>query len=214
MKKETLNLILLLTPLIIGGIIAAVNAEAVNDTTEKAEEWTRKTQKSTSRKEGWLSRYITNPILWIIVKFCDWTDNFIHRGLKNGARVAATLYLIAVVVYLLVALFVIFVALAIGAIVLYVVFKVLINSNDDVRQGYEKGVNAFQNTNQRQHDIPDMVGIRGQKIYSGTNWLNEELKGRVDDEGNIYSGTNWFSEEKIGRIDKEGTIYKGTSFFQ
>lgn len=26
------------------------------------------------------------------------------------------------------------------------------------------------------------------KIYEGTNWLNEELKGRVDKEGNIYRG--------------------------
>jgi len=211
MKQETLNLILLLTPLAIGGIIAAMNSESVNNTTEKAEAWTRKTQNYTSQKDGWFSRYLVNPVLWMIVKFSDWTDSFTHRGLKNGTRVAATLYLIAAVSYLLIALFLFMVALAIGALVLYIVFKVLINSNENVRSGYETGKSVFQNTSQRQ-DVADMVGIRGQKIYSGTNWFNEELQGRVDEDGNLYSGTNWFSEEKIGRIDEEGTIYKGTNF--
>jgi hypothetical protein len=213
MKQETLNLILLLTPLAIGGIIAAINSESVNDNTEKAEAWTRKTQNNTSQKDGWFSSYLVNPVLWMIVKFSDWTDSFTHRGLKNGIRVAATLYLIAAVIYLLIAVFVIMVALAIGAIVLYVVFKVLLNSNQDVRTGYETGRSVFQDTSQNEQDLTAMVGVRGQKIYSGTNWFNEELKGRVDEDGNIYSGTNWFSEEKIGRIDEEGTIYKGTSFF-
>lgn len=211
MKQETLNLILLLTPLAIGGIIAAMNSQAVNNSTEKAESWTRKTQSNTSQKDGWFSSYLLNPVLWMIVKFSDWTDSFTHRGLKNGTRVAATLYLIAGVVYLLIAVFLIMVALAIGALVLYIVFKVLINSNENVRSGYETGKSVFQNTSQKK-DVAEMVGIRGQKIYSGTNWFNEELQGRVDEDGNLYSGTNWFSEEKIGRIDEEGTIYKGTSF--
>ena len=213
MKQETINLILLLSPLAIGGIIAVMNSESVNNSTEKAESWTRKTQGNTSQKEGWFSRYLVNPVLWIMVKFSDWTDSFTHRGLKNGIRVAATLYLIAAVVYLLIAVFVIMIVLAIGAIILYVVFKVLINTNDDVRTGYEKGNSLFQNTSQKEQDVPDMVGIRGQNIYSGSNWFNEELKGRVDEDGNIYSGTNWFNEDKIGRIDKDGTIYRGTSFF-
>jgi len=214
MTQETINIILLLTPLVIGGVIAALNTESVNNTTEIAESWTRKTQSKVSRKDGWFSSYIANPILWIIVKFSDWTDSFTHRGLKNGVRVTATLYLITAWCFLLYAAFMILLVLAIVAVVLYIIFKVLINSNDDVKQGYEKGQRIFNSNNREREDIVNnYAGLQGKKVFSGTNWFNEELKGRVDDEGNIYKGTNWFNEEKIGRIDEDGNILEGTSFF-
>ena len=204
----------MLTPLVIGGIIAAMNSERVNNTTENAEAWTRKTQSKTSLKDGWLSRYIINPILWIIVKFSDWTNGFTHRGLKNGTRIAATFYLIAAWCFILYAAFIIAVVLVIAGVVIYIVFKVLFNSNEDVKQGYEKGQSVSNsNTQRRKEDVIGYTGLKGKKIYSGTNWFNEELKGRVDDEGNIYKGTNWFNEEKIGRIDEDGNILEGTSFF-
>lgn len=212
MKQETLNIILLITPIAIGGIIAALNSESVNNTTENAEAWARKTHTNLSAKKGWFSRYIINPILWIIVKFCDWTDGFSHRGLKNGVRVAATLYLVAAWCFILYTVFMIAVILAVVAIVLYILSKVLVNTNDDVRKGYDSGKRVFQNSNQSDRDVTEIAGLRGQKIYSGTNWFNEELQGRVDEDGNIYSGTNWLNEEKIGRIDEDGTIYRGTGF--
>lgn len=214
MPQETLYIILLMSPLAIGGIIAAMNAEAVNNATEKAESWTRKAQSNLSLKNGWFSRYILNPILWLIVKFCDWTDGFLHRGLKNGTRVAATLYLIAAWCFILYAAFMIIVVLAIVVLAIYIIFKVFLSSNEDVKNGYEKGKSVFNSNSQnRREDVNDIVGLKGKKIYSGTNWFNEELKGRVDDEGNIYKGTNWFNEEKIGRIDEDGNIYQGTSFY-
>jgi hypothetical protein len=214
MKQETLNVILLLTPLVVGGVIAAMNTDMVNNVTEKAETWTRKTQTKTSLKRGWFSRYIANPILWIIVKFSDWTDGFTHRGLKNGTRVAATLYLIAAWCFILYSAFVIAVILVIVVVFYYIVFKVLINSNEDVKRGYDKGQSVFKSNNQsRQEDVSDYAGLKGKKIYTGTNWFNEELKGRVDDKGNIYKGTNWFNEEKIGRIDEDGNILEGTNCF-
>jgi len=52
-------------------------------------------------RTGWVSRYVVHPLLWILVRFCDWTDGFTHRGLKNGARVAASLYLVALWLYLI-----------------------------------------------------------------------------------------------------------------
>ena len=41
MTDETLNILFILSPLIIGGIIAAANLEVVNNATESAEVWTR-----------------------------------------------------------------------------------------------------------------------------------------------------------------------------
>jgi len=213
MTKETLNTILFITPLVIGGIIAAINAESANLTIENAVAWTRKTQTKTSIKKDWFSRLIANPILWIIVRLSDSTEDFSNRGIKNGMRIAATLYIIAAWCYILYTALIIAVVIVIAGVILYVVFKVLINSNEDIKRGFEKGQGVLNsNTQGKQEDVNDFSGLKGKKIYSGTNWFNEELKGRVDDEGNIYKGTNWFNEEKIGRIDEDGNILAGTSF--
>lgn len=214
MNQDAINILILISPLLVGGIIAAINANSVNGATEKVEAWSRRTQTKVSTKSGWFYRYIINPLLWTIVKFSDWTDSFTHRGLKNGVRVAATLYFIATWCFLIYMAAVIAIVLVIGALVLYIIFKILVNSNDDVKRGYEKGRSVFNSTTQNKNeDATDYAGLKGKKIYSGTNWFNEELKGRVDDEGNIYKGTNWFNEEKIGRIDEDGNIYAGTNFF-
>lgn len=157
MKQETTNAILVFTPLIIGGIIAALNRDNINDITEKVESWVRKTHSNTVSKSGWASRFVANPILWIIVKFCDWTDNFKHRGLKNGTRVTATLYLIAAWIYLLLAAIMILVSIAICALIIYIVFKVLIGSNDNFKQGYEtsKVLLSSQNSNSNSEVIKE-----------------------------------------------------------
>lgn len=201
---------MLLSPVLIGAIIAALNSNVVNDATEKAEAWIRATQKLVSAKTGWFSRYVANPVLSIIVKFSDWTDSLSHRGLKNGIRVASTLYLLAAcgvllygIIMLIAMIMAVLFALIIGGAVLYFVFKVMGNSNGDVDLSPDKS---------KTMDATKMVGFRGQRLYSGTNWLDEDLKGRVDKDGNIYSGTNWLMEKRIGRISKDGTIYQGSSF--
>ncbi len=45
-----------------------------------------------------------NPVIWLLLKFSNETDDFTHRGMKNGVRIAATLYLFALWIYLLLAL--------------------------------------------------------------------------------------------------------------
>ena len=214
MTQETINVLIMTSPLLVGGIIASFNSNDINNATEKAEAWTRHTQLNVSTKSGWFYKYIITSILWAILKFCDWTDSLVHRGLKNGIRVTAALYIIAASCFLIYTTIKLIIMLIIFIVVIYIIFKILINSNDDVRKGYERGRNVFNTNNQkRNEDAIDYMGVKGKNVYSGTNWFNEELKGRVDDEGNIYKGTNWFNEEKIGRIDEDGNILKGTNFF-
>lgn len=201
------DLILLVGPPALGGLIAALNADQVNAVTESAEGRVRGWQSRIAIRPGRLSRYVLNPLLWSVVKFCDWTDGFAHRGAKNGARVAATLYLIGLWLLVLYAAVAVVIAIVLLVLTLYVVGKVLGEDSDDAGGSYARSRATREGT------VIDHVGIRGNKLYSGTNWFNEELAGRVDGEGNIYKGTNWFNEDKIGRIDEEGTIYKGTSWF-
>jgi uncharacterized membrane protein len=226
MKREAINIILLAAPIAIGGIIAALNSDSINNTTENAEAWARKTQSNISLKRGWFSRYIINPILWIIVKFCDWTDGFTHRGLKNGVRVAATLYLVAAWLFILYSVFMIAVILAVVVIVLYIISKVLINSDNDIKQGYEKGKSVFNSNYQnRQDDANDydgeteiyrggsfsgtMVGyVKKDKVYQG-GVFSGTLVGYI--KGNdIYRGGD-FTGTKVGYL-KDNDVYRGGDF--
>lgn len=211
MSPETSRIIYYLSPLIIGGIIAVANTNGINEISEKAEAWIRRQQQKSSSSTGWFPKYFVNPMLWVLVKFSDETDNFTHQGLKNGVRVAVSLYLLALWVYILIALLAIALYILIFGVIIYIIFKVLINSNEDVRKGYNTAQNLMGQ--KRREDVTAYTGQRGKKIYSGTNWFNEELQGRVDENGNIYKGTNWFNEDKIGRIDEDGNIFSGTNFF-
>lgn len=207
MTQDTLNIIILLSPLLIGGIIAAINTDEVNETTEKAEAWTRKTQSNVSMKNGWFSRYISNPFLWIIVKFSNWTDEFKHRGLKNGMRVAATLYLIGVWCYLLFFAFMFIVTLAIVGVVLYIVVKVLLNSNDDFKQSYEKGRRIVGSTGPGKRVHPDTGVIQKDGIlgWSDTDQRIDPETGSIQTNGVFgWNNTETRINQETGNIQKEG----------
>lgn len=185
MANETLNYLLLASPLLIGGLVAAFNSEGINNSTEKAEAWTRKTQANISRKKNWFSSYIANPILWLIVKFSDWTDDFAHRGLKNGIRVTATIYLIGIWCYLLFAAIVFVVAIAVIILVLYVVFSVMGSSNSNTSQAFERG-----------RRIVGPVGS-GERINQNT--------GRIEKESFFgYNDTDRRIDPETGKVQKDG----------
>jgi hypothetical protein len=174
MKNSIFIILLWLSPIIIGGIIAAINSESVNSLTEKVEAWVRRTQGKLSKKQGWFYQYILNPIFWIVVKFSDWTDSFTHRGMKNGTRVAATLYLIVGWCFLLYILFVIVVILIVVGLILYVVFKLL--------SGSSQSDSRYQNTKSA-HKCEDCenIDISGWGITSKGNGRCKECKGTGHD---------------------------------
>ncbi|MDZ4700989.1 MAG: hypothetical protein SH809_14875 [Rhodothermales bacterium] len=202
MNEDTSTLILLLLPLVAGGIIAALNSSQTNAVIERIEAWIRARQERASLGTGFFARYVFNPLLWPIVKFCDWTDGFLHQGMKNGARVAAALYFLGLWLLVLSVAIYLVVVLAIIALVIFIAAKFLGGSSSDSDDEEPRRVNR----------AIDHAGLRGKKLYSGSSWLSEELKGRVDEDGNIYRGSSWLSEEKIGRIDEDGNIYEGTSW--
>ncbi len=128
MSQERVMVLLLVSPLLVGAIIAVVNARAINGATERAESVIRGWQRRIAASGAWYSRFLLHPLLRAVVAFCDWTDRLTHLGLKNGTRVAATLYLIAfwlIALYIAVMIVLGLVALAVS---LWVVFKVLENS--------------------------------------------------------------------------------------
>jgi len=209
MRNETLYYLLLLSPLMIGGIIAAINSEDVNTTTEKAEAWTRRAQANVSTKRGWFSRYIANPVLWLIVQFCNWTDDFAHHGLKNGIRVAATIYLIGIWCYLLFVALVFILVIAFVILALYVVFSIMGSSDSSTSQSFEKGkriigpVGAGKRINQDTGRIEEK-GFFG---YTETDQRIDPETGKLQTQG--FFGMN----DTETRIDQETGNIQKNSFF-
>jgi|CXWL01.1.fsa_nt_gi hypothetical protein len=215
MTQIILKIVFLMFPAVIGGIIAAGNSSRIYDAIESAEASLRRWQKQTSASSGWFSSYIFNPVLWVIVKFCDWTDKFSHRRFKNGVLVAAIFYLIAAWLVVLYVAISIALALMVMAAIIYFVFKVMTGSSEDTNEisSLDREYPTYRSNEDttNNEDVTDYVGLRGKTVYSGTNWFNEELKGRVDDDGYLYKGNNWVNEELIGRIDSDGNIWRGAS---
>lgn len=137
MGSQSFLLVVLALPLILAAIVGLLNSGGVNSATEKAEAWVRAAESGVHEKPGKFSRYIARPFLLGVVKFSDWTGTFEHRGLKNGARVAGTLYLGLAWAYVLFVLVQIMVLIVVVGVIIVVAFKVLVNSDDDVRRGYD-----------------------------------------------------------------------------
>lgn len=133
--------------------------------------------------------------------------------LRAGVRILVLGYFWAIMIALLAVALYVIIGIVITILLLVAVFwilgHVLGGGSPSVTPSRVRAAFAAKSTGD---DVIHQVGLRNKKVYAGTNWFNEELKGRVDDEGNIYKGTNWLNEEKIGRIDNEGDIYKGTSW--
>ncbi len=118
MKQNIYTILLLSIPALCGAIIALVNSERANEITEKIEAWMRRRREIVSQKKGFFSRWIVRPPLSVIVKLCDWTDSLAHRGVKNGIRTAATLYVVAFWILLVIYAFTLLVGCVIAVLVL------------------------------------------------------------------------------------------------
>ncbi len=217
MSPDTIVVLVLCIPALCGGIVALVNSDGVNSISEKIEAWIRRRHGILSVKKDFSTKWIVRPPAGMIVKMCDWTDSLAHRGAKNGIRIATAIYVIGfwllLTVYaFMMALAVIF-AVVFAVIMVIITFRVMGEMLDG--KGRRSGGGGSGTGNPLQgvgRGLLGAVGKKGQKVYNGTNWLNEELKGRVDEKGNVYSGTNWLNEEKIGKIDENGNILRGTSW--
>jgi hypothetical protein len=96
--------IFLLSPLVIGGLIAVINNEGVNNFTEKIEAWIRRVQINAYGSSSFITNWFVRPIFWVLVQFHNWTDKMISHGLKNGIRITASLYFLLLAIYTAVAI--------------------------------------------------------------------------------------------------------------
>lgn len=222
MNSDAFVITILVAPLVVAGIVAAVNSEATNGATERLEAWTRALQRRTAASGGWFLGYIVNPVLWMIVKLSDWTDGFTHRGIKNGTRAAAALYVIAAWLFLLYVALIVVVVVVIAVLAIYVAFKIFAavagspasETEGESSPGYKavRGSKSYKKTGIFSDEEVGRIAEDG-TTFKKTGIFSEEETGRTDADGRVFRKTGMFSEEEVGRIDADGRVFKKTGMF-
>ncbi len=220
MISEALGWLIVLSPVFLV-LVCAITVFGKNDTlsgyAEKSSDWFAAKDSALAQSQAFWSKYVLRWVLWPFKKIGDLAAGIADRHWRSGVRILGygcftfiLLFVAAVAAYMAI-------VIAVAAFVIVVAFKVFVGESDSrpTSTSSARSYSSYRDDSpdvQSDDDAVGSPGVRGQKIYSGTNWFNEELKGRVDEEGNLYKGTNWFNEEKIGRIDDEGNVYSGTNW--
>lgn len=200
--------ILWLTPLIIGAIIAILNSDGANDATEKAEAWLRRAYANAAAKNSWFIKIIVQPLLWLVVKFSDWTDSLPHRGLKNGMRIATAFYFLALWGFILLHAVRLVVILAVIIGILYIAFRVLL-SDPNVRRGYNIGKGIFGPTDSGKRVNPD-TGVIQKRGF----WGWEDTGERINPDTGQYQERGLFGwDDSDTRVNPESGVLQERGLF-
>ncbi len=188
-------------PLLIGGLIAAINSPRVEVALERFEDWLRRKQRLVAMKDGFIWKWLINPALWLLVKFSDWTDAMQHGGVKSGIRVGAALYLVAAWGMLMYAA-VIVVALAVALMISLWLIGMMLGGNDDSDSGSER---------RERREQP--VGPRGMRLVTEGIFFDEDSGTFIDDDGRILKRGILFNERTGQYLDKDGRLINEGLFF-
>ena len=192
-------------PLVVAAIIVLSKWSGAVTSSDRFTEWIDMYREKTRGKTGPYARFFLRPVLWCFQSLAVLTASIENTFVRAATRVAAWLYLAGFVLFLLYWITVVVIAIVMLVVGLWLV-GLIFGHSDGSRPRLRSSTVSVE-----REDAVAHAGLKGKKVYAGTNWFNEELKGRVDTEGNLYKGTNWFNEERIGRIDGDGNIYSGTN---
>ena len=187
--------LLVLVPLAFGSVIVLKYGDHTPAWLAGVGTWLDRRAAASSESPGRFNRFVLRPSLGAYERLNAHAHSVGDDVVRNGARAAVYLF---VPLLFLVLLYVLTAIVLLIAVVMLVVFFI------DAYEG-----NGPSSTSVTKH--PSGTS-RSSTTYSGSNWVNEQKTGRVDDEGNIYEGTHFLNEKKVGRVDADGTRFEGTNF--
>ncbi len=219
-----IEIIILLVPLIVGGIQAYKKYDAVDDFTENYNDWITEKSRNTGRGNtlpAKIARFTLVPFYSLFTTIHDLTENIRDFGLRSGIRIAAYLYLVAF-------LFVIFITigykvliLAVLAFVLLIAFVLIRNSLPgrrstafgDSSEGFVEKIWPFFRSDSTRERVAGLFDVAQIDVDYTGNILTYEKGaapgkkkiGRVDKHGHIYD-TRRAAAVKIGWIDDQGRV--------
>lgn len=205
MASRLLNILLVISPLIIGAIIAFLNSDKANGATEQAEARVRAWRNRALASHSNFVSIVWAPLLKVIVKFFDWTDGFSHRGLKNGVRIAAVLYVIGIWLLLIYTAIVI----AIAVLVIIGIIKLLSAMAENAGESSEE---SDPESNQPRHRVR-ATPPSDLKSRSGNSIRVNQDTGVVEEEGVFGWKAVLNANGNRERVDPETGVRQEEGFF-
>jgi hypothetical protein len=198
-----LETILLISPLIIGAVVAAVNSDAITNTLDKFRAWLSRKREDYSQRPSKVSQYFLSPSFSSLLKVTEWTDSVQHKGLQAGIRIAAYLYLFAIIVVVALAAAYIILLIAVAILMIWLFLWLL---------GHMLGGGEVRETSRgiRLPREPYNLQVFGSTEKEKLEALFGEKDLEIEDDGTIYKPG--FIREKVGFIDDQGRIYDTRGF--
>ena len=172
--------------------------------------WLLARKEKAAARDTFFNTFVSGPVYWGYAKLIDWTGGIGDDFLRCAVKLAAYLYFLGIVLYLLYIVTVLVIALALLALGVMIFSEIMGQGKTSTSGG--AGRYIAPDEPERNDGLMQSVGSGEGTAYSGSNWFTEEKIGRTDAEGNIYQGENWFTEEKTGRVDAEGSIMRGANW--
>lgn len=226
-----LLIVILVVPFLAGCISVFIKSEAIYECMESFHLWLIKNEETFFPRRSKLShitRYTLEPLYSLLVAVSEWTENIDHKGLKSGIRVAAYLYFLGFIAFILLTLgpFLLLLALLTAGIV-SVLFalrylkarkiqkasKKLANQPKKEAITFVESVWPHFRVKTTVHKVEELFGVDQIEVtYHGDIFANDVLHdagkikiGIVDLCGGIYD-TREEVPLKIGSIDTLGNV--------
>ncbi len=193
----------LLCPPMIGALIAVLSYQKVSIAINGQDERFQRGCESAQAKGTKFAKTVTIPVcrtgrfIWKLGRRLS------NEHIRAAARITMAAYFLGIWGLAVAVAAVIVFWLAVAGLVFMIVIWILADGSTSTQTTSSTTV-SIEGTR--------VAPARG-RFWRGTSWWNEELAGRVDEDGVIYRGASWISEERIGRIDEDGRVYRGTSFW-
>ena len=230
-----LSLLLLVFPLLAGGVVTLARPGAVKGYVDRFEAWVIARKAAADLKEGKWSRYVAKPCLGGFVYIQEFTKGIGEDFTRTGVRVASYLYFAAVVLLAAYAAIVIVAAIALIIIALLVVGFVLSlmdksatssgTSSSSVSRGFSflsggssspssrGGTSRLTGTRVVKEgllfDTPtgDAERVREGLLFDSPTGIKLNESGQVVTEGLLFDTASGTKVNEQGQVVKEGLIF-------
>jgi hypothetical protein len=194
MQKFISNLIPIIIlgfPAIIGAVVYFLKYEKAVVWVDSINNWFLRKKETVSQKTGAVSRWFFRPVLWVLAKIMEMTEQTKDQYLRTAIRIASYLYFIGIALYISIS---IVVTIVILMIVLWIIGELL------------SGDSGTTYTTRR-----TVSRVKGKSLYDTKGIFNKKV-GRIDEDGNVYDTSGIFSK-KVGKVDDDGKIHDSTDIF-
>lgn len=194
MQKIISNLIPIIIlgfPAIIGAAVYFFKYDNAVSWVESINGWFLRKKEAVSQKTGIVSRWFFRPVLWVLAKIMEMTEQTKDQYLRTAIRIASYLYFIGIALYISIS---IVVGIAILLIALWIIGELL------------AGDSGTSYTMRR-----TVSRVKDKSLYDTSGIVNKKV-GRIDEDGNVYDTSGIFAK-KIGKIDEDGKILDSTGVF-